>query len=68
MLNNPLIQTSLMPVQYFMYSPSLSFKVNLGLTLQRPGGHRCPISPKFQFYFKKGSSKKFPISAVPMSR
>ena len=23
-------------------------------------GHRCPLSPKFQFYFKKGSSKKFP--------
>ena len=20
----------------------------------------CPLSPKFQFYFKKGSSKKFP--------
>ena len=22
------------------------------------GRHRCPLSPKFQFYFKKGSSKK----------
>ena len=24
--------------------------------------------PKFQFYFKKGSSKKFPMSIAPMSR
>ena len=31
-----------------------------------PGGHRCPLSPKFQFFFKKGSSKKFPM--VPMIR
>ena len=22
-------------------------------------GHRCPLSPKFQFYFNKGSSKNF---------
>ena len=27
------------------------------LTLYRPRGHGCLISPKFQFYFKKGSSK-----------
>ena len=27
-----------------------------------------PLSPKFQFYFKKGSSKKFPMSVAPMSR
>ena len=26
------------------------------------------VSPKFQFYFKKGSSKKFPMSVAPMSR
>ena len=35
------------------------------LTLYRPGGHRCPLSPKFQFYFKKGSLKKFPMSVAP---
>ena len=29
------------------------------LHLQCPRGHRCSLSPKFQFYFKKGSSKKF---------
>ena len=38
------------------------------LTLKRPGGHWWPLSPKFQFYFKKGSSKKFPMSVAPMSR
>ena len=38
------------------------------LTLYRPGGHRCPLSPKFQFYFKKRSSEKFPMSVAPMSR
>ena len=37
-------------------------------TLSRPGGHRCPLSPKFQLYFKKGSLKKFPMSVTPMSR
>ena len=36
--------------------------------LTRPGGHWWPLSPKFQFYFKKGSSKKFPMSVAPMSR
>ena len=36
-------------------------------TLYRPGGLRCPLSPKFQFYFKKGSSKKIPMSVAPMS-
>ena len=30
-------------------------------THYRPGGHTCPLSPKFQFYFKKGSSKEIPI-------
>ena len=38
------------------------------LTLQRPGGNMCPLSSKFRFYFKKGSSKKFPMSVAPMSR
>ena len=28
------------------------------LTLYCPGGPSCPLSPKFQFYFKKVSSKK----------
>ena len=28
------------------------------LTLLCPGRHKCSLSPKFQFYFKKGSSKK----------
>ena len=28
------------------------------LTLQRSGGHRCPLSLKFQLYSRKGSSKK----------
>ena len=37
---------------------SLWKKKQFLLTLQRPGGHRCPLSLKFQFYFKKGSSKK----------
>ena len=37
-------------------------------TLSRPGGHRCPLSQKFKFYFKKGSSKKFPMSVAPMRR
>ena len=27
-----------------------------------------PLSPKFQFYFEKGSSKKIPMSVAPMSR
>ena len=27
-----------------------------------------PLSLKFQFYIKKGSSKKFPMSVAPMSR
>ena len=39
-----------------------------GLTHLCPGGHMCPLSLKFQFYFKKGSSKKFPMSVAPMSR
>ena len=34
----------------------------------RPGEHKCPLSPKFQFYFKKGSSQKFPTSVAPMSQ
>ena len=38
------------------------------LTLKRPGGHRRPLSQKIQFYFKKGSLKKFPTSVAPMSR
>ena len=29
------------------------------LTLEHPGGHRDPPSPKFQLYLKKGSSKNF---------
>ena len=28
----------------------------------------CPLSPKFQFYFKKGSSKKIPMSVAPMAK
>ena len=28
----------------------------------------CPLWPKFQFYFKKGSSKKIPMSVAAMSR
>ena len=28
----------------------------------------CPLSPKFQFYFKKGSSKQFPKGVATMSR
>ena len=32
--------------------------IYISLTLLRPEGHICPLSPKFQFYFKKGSSKK----------
>ena len=28
---------------------------------------RCPLSPKFQFFFKKGSSKKIPMSVAHMS-
>ena len=38
------------------------------LTLYSPGGQKCPLLPKFQFYFKKRSSKKFPMSVAPMSR
>ena len=41
------------------------------LTLYRPGGHWCPLSLKFQFYFKKGSPKKFPrayLSLCPEKR
>ena len=26
----------------------------------------CPLSLKFKFYFKEGSSKKFPMSVAPM--
>ena len=29
---------------------------------------RVPLSPKFQLYFKKGTSKKIPMSVAPMSR
>ena len=28
------------------------------LTLLSPGGHKCPLWPKFQFYCKKRSGKK----------
>ena len=38
------------------------------LTLKQPGGPYGPLSPKFQFYFKKGLSKKIPMSVAPMSR
>ena len=33
-----------------------------------PGGHWCPLSLKFQFHFKKGSSKNFPMRVAPESR
>ena len=47
-----------------------SYKINAIslLILYRPGGHWCPLSLKFQFYLKKVSSKKFPMSVAPMSR
>ena len=34
-----------------------SFRLGFELTLQRPGGPYGPLWPKFQFPFKKGSSK-----------
>ena len=33
-------------------------KIICGLSFVKPfNAHVCPLSPKFQFYFKKGSSK-----------
>ena len=52
----------------FVFAPLKPSLMVTELTFSRPGGHRCPLSPIFQFYFKKGSSKKFPMSVVPMSR
>ena len=44
-------------------------KIHIIINPLTPGGHRCPLSPKFQFFFKNGSSKKFPMSVVaPMIR
>ena len=34
-----------------------AWRKNFNLTLKRSGRDRLPISPKFHFYFKKGSSK-----------
>ena len=48
---------------------TLLARENNALTLWRPGGHRCLLSPKFQFHFKKRSSKKkCPMNVVPISR
>ena len=30
--------------------------------------HMCDAEQKFRFYIRKGSSKKIPMSAAPMSR
>ena len=40
----------------------------LTLTLYALTGRIRPALPKFQFYNKKGSSKKFAMSVAPMSR
>ena len=33
-------------------------KMKIFKYINNPGGHWWPLSPKFQFYFRKGSSKK----------
>ena len=57
-------------VDIFSYKKKSCGYISPSFTLTR-FSHSCHLEdnhPKFQFQFKKGSSKKFPMSNAPMSR
>ena len=48
--------------------PIIMYKTSFNFLTPRRTLPWCHFSPIFQFHFKKGSSKKFPMSVAPMSR